>query len=161
MSAKSPYDFRSGPDLPIRHIGLSLGLGPQDPRGPPANCGTHSVNCRYVISSTIIRQNFILQLFVKFSFFHVFRFRVDNARVFQRISINLNMTVGQATCRLLRRLSQCTLAASCFVTYESGERTCDCLCLQCTYSKLKSWTADISCVYYTLCRASSIILQQK
>jgi len=69
MSAKSPYDFRSGPDLPIRHIGLSLGLGPQDPRGPPANCGTHRVNCRYVISSTIIRQNFMLELFVNLVFF--------------------------------------------------------------------------------------------
>jgi len=27
------------PDLPIGYIGLSL--GPQDPRGPPTNCGTH------------------------------------------------------------------------------------------------------------------------
>jgi len=80
--------------------------------GPPANCGTHRVNCRNVISSTIISQNFMLELFVKFIFFHVFRFRVDNARVFQRISINLNMTVGQAACRLLRRYTQCTLAAS-------------------------------------------------
>ena len=30
----------SGPDLPIGYVGLSL--GPQDPRGPPTNCGTHS-----------------------------------------------------------------------------------------------------------------------
>ena len=29
-----------GPDMPIGYIGLSL--GPQDPRGPPANCGAHS-----------------------------------------------------------------------------------------------------------------------
>jgi len=29
-------------DLPIGYIGLSL--GPQDPRGPPKNCGTHRVN---------------------------------------------------------------------------------------------------------------------
>jgi len=37
----------AGPDLPIDYIGLSL--GPQDPKGPPTNCGTHSVNCRYMI----------------------------------------------------------------------------------------------------------------
>jgi len=36
--------IQAGPDLPIGYIGLSL--GPQDPRGPPANCGTHRVNCR-------------------------------------------------------------------------------------------------------------------
>ena len=29
-----------GPDLPIGYVGLSL--GPQDPRGPPTNFGTHS-----------------------------------------------------------------------------------------------------------------------
>jgi len=48
---------RLGSDLPIGYIGLSL--GPQDTRGPPANCGTHRVNWRYMISSTIIRQNFM------------------------------------------------------------------------------------------------------
>jgi len=29
------------------------------------------------------------------------RFRVDNAGVFQRVVMNLNITVGQAACRLL------------------------------------------------------------
>jgi len=72
------------------------------------------------------------QLFVKFSLFHLFRSLVDNARVFQRVSMNLYMTIGQAACPLLCRYSQCTLAASCIfwivpiVTCESGERTCDC-----------------------------------
>jgi len=33
------YQRRAVPDLPIGNIGLSL--GPQDPRGPPTNCGTH------------------------------------------------------------------------------------------------------------------------
>ena len=47
----------AGPDLPIGYIGLSL--GPQDPRGPPGNCGTLRINCRYIISSTIIRQKFM------------------------------------------------------------------------------------------------------
>jgi len=32
-------------------------------------------------------------------FIHLIRFCVDNARVFRRISMNLNMTVGQAACR--------------------------------------------------------------
>jgi len=36
---------------------------------------------------------------MKFSFIHLITFRVDNARVLQRVSINLNMTVGQAVCR--------------------------------------------------------------
>jgi len=30
----------------------------------------------------------------------LFNFRGDNARVFQRVSMNFNMTVGQAACRL-------------------------------------------------------------
>jgi len=34
------------PDLPIGYIGLSL--GPQDPRGPQPNCGTHRVNGRHM-----------------------------------------------------------------------------------------------------------------
>jgi len=38
------------PDLSIGYIGWSP--GPQDPTGPPANYGTHRVNCRYKISST-------------------------------------------------------------------------------------------------------------
>ena len=45
------------PDLPRGYIALSL--GPQDPRGPLAKCSTHRVNCRYMIRSTIIRQNFM------------------------------------------------------------------------------------------------------
>ena len=57
-----------------------------------------------MINSTIIRQKFMPYLFVKFSFFSPFRFRVDNARVFQRASMNVNVTVRQAACRLLCRL---------------------------------------------------------
>jgi len=49
---------QAGPDLAIGYIGLSL--EPQDPREPPSNFGTHRLNCRYVISSTIIPQNFML-----------------------------------------------------------------------------------------------------
>jgi len=33
-------------------------------------------------------------------FIHLIRFCVDNARVFQQVFMNLNMTVGQAACRL-------------------------------------------------------------
>jgi len=60
-----------------------------------------------------IHEKFMSGLFMKLSFIHPFRFRGDNARVFQQISMNLNMTVGQAACRLLCRYTQCTLAASC------------------------------------------------
>jgi len=36
----------SGPDLSITRL-----CRPQDPCGPPANCGTHRVSCRYCIWS--------------------------------------------------------------------------------------------------------------
>jgi len=37
---------------------------------------------------------------MKFSFIHLIRFRVDKYRVFQRVSMNLNTTVGQAVCQV-------------------------------------------------------------
>jgi len=43
-----------------------------------------------------IHEKFVSGLFMKFSFVHPFRFRGDNAIVFQQISMNLNMTIGQA-----------------------------------------------------------------
>jgi len=46
------------PDLPIGYIGLSL--GPQGPKGPPTNCGTHRVNGRYMI----IYINFVKNLYL-------------------------------------------------------------------------------------------------
>jgi len=46
-----------------------------------------------------------------FSFINLIGFRFDNARVFQRASMNLNMTVGQAACWLQCRYTQSTLAA--------------------------------------------------
>jgi len=64
----------------------------------------------------------------------------DNARVFPRVSMNLSMTVGQATCHILCRYTQSTLAASCvcwivpIATFDSIKRTCGCLCLKCTCS---------------------------
>jgi len=76
------------------------------------------------------------------NFIHLIRFRVDNARVFQRVSINLTMTAGQATWRLLCRRTESTLAVSCVcwiesvITCESGERTCGCSYLECTWSKV-------------------------
>jgi len=136
------HDWPAGLILPRGYIGLRL--EPQVPRGPPANCGTF-FNCRYMISSIA----FVKILYLHYSWivviFHSFRLRVDNARIFQRVSMNLNVTVGQAACRLLCRYrpTQCTLAASCIcwivpiVTCESGEGICDCSCLKCTSSKLK------------------------
>jgi len=38
----------------------------------------------------------------------LFNFRDDNTRVFQQVSINLNMTVGQAVCQLLCRSTRFT-----------------------------------------------------
>jgi len=59
----------------------------------------------------------------------------DNARVFQRVSMNLSMTVSQAVCQLFCRYTQSTLAASyvCWIvpiiTFDSIRRTCGCLWL--------------------------------
>jgi len=70
----------------------------------------------------------------------LFNFRGDNAREFQRVSMNINMTVGQAACQLLCRYTQSTLAATCvcwivpIVTFDSIKRTCGCSCLKCTWS---------------------------
>jgi len=46
-----------------------------------------------------------------FSFIHLIRFCVDDARVFQRVSMNVNMTIGQAACWLLCQYTQNTLTA--------------------------------------------------
>jgi len=57
-------------------------------------------------------------------FIHLIRSCADNTRVFQRVLMNLNMTIGQAACRH----TQGTLIASCFwwsmliVTCVLGER---------------------------------------
>jgi len=64
------------PDLPVGYVGLNLGP-PQDQKGPPANCGTHRLNCRCMISSINIHQNFMSSLFIKLSFFHLIRFRFE------------------------------------------------------------------------------------
>jgi len=48
LHEKEIYEgLAAGPDLPIGYIGLSL--GPQDPRWPPTNCGTHRVNGWYTV----------------------------------------------------------------------------------------------------------------
>jgi len=39
---------------------------------------------------------------MKFSFIHLIRFRVDNARVFQQVCANLSTTVGQVAWRVAR-----------------------------------------------------------
>jgi len=101
---------------PRTRVGLGyvgLCLGPQDPRRPSANCGTHGVNRRFMNTLVNFRQNFMSSLFTKLSFILLIRFRVDNARVFQRVSVHLSMTVGQAACLLLWRQTQSTLATSC------------------------------------------------
>jgi len=59
----------------VGYIGLSL--GPQDPRGPPKNCGTRRVNGRYMIIYIKHRQKFMPRNLV------LFNFRGENARVFQ------------------------------------------------------------------------------
>jgi len=83
------------------------------------------------------------------------------ARVFQRVSMNLNTTVGQAACRLFLSIYSkhvgcvlCLLNRT-IVTCASGERTCDCS-RKCTWAKLKVVLQNRA-----MCRFSSIIPQQK
>ena len=93
-------------DLPIGYS-----LGPQDPKGPPKKCGTQESMAG--ISSC--RLNFVKNVCLNYYSQNLvsFNFRGDNARVFQRVSMNLNMTVGQAACQSLCRYTQSPLAASC------------------------------------------------
>jgi len=73
----------------------------------------------------------------------LFNFRGDNARAFQRVSMNLDMTVGQAASQLFCLYTQSTLATSCvcwivpIVAYDSINRTCGCSCLKCTWAVAK------------------------
>jgi len=53
-----PHDSYPVPHLSIGYIGLSP--GPQDPKGPPKNCGTLRVNGRYIIILIKLRQKFVL-----------------------------------------------------------------------------------------------------
>jgi len=65
----------------------------------------------------------------------LFNFGGDSTRVFQRVSMNLSITVGQAACQLFGRHTQSTLAASCvgwivpIVKCDSIKRSCGCSCL--------------------------------
>ena len=98
----------SGSDLPIGYS-----LGPQDPMGPPQTV----IRIASMASVWSLRLNFVKNLCLNYYSGNLvsFNFRGDNTRVFQRVSIrvNLNMTVGQAKCQLLCRYTHSTLAASC------------------------------------------------
>jgi len=148
----------SRPDLPIGYVGLSL--GPQDPRGPPTNCGTRRGDFRYMISSTNIRQN----LFYVLIFLEIHFYSPNQLPWWQRqclpTSFHESQNDGWSSRILLCRYIQCTLAASCvcwfvsIVTYESGERTFGCSCFKCTCSKLK-----VVMQLRAICRTRRIILQ--
>ena len=87
--------------------------------------------------------------------------------VFARVSMNLNMTIGQAACQLLCRYTQSPLAASwvCWIvpiaTCDSIKRTCGCSCLKCTWSvgitdepppaKLNVKTGPLRSLYFGIC----------
>jgi len=108
-------DTAPGPDLPKGYIGLSL--GPQDPKGPPTNCGTHRVDG----GIWSFRLNFVKNVCLNYYSWNLalFNFRDDNARVFQRVSMNHNMTVGPASSQLLCRYIQQRCARVIFVESES------------------------------------------
>jgi len=99
---------------PIKHKHTTgCSLGPQDPRGPPKTV----VHIESMAGIWSFRLNFVKNVCLNYYSRNLvwFNFRGDNARVFQRVSIrvNLNMTVGQAACQLLCRYAHSTLAASC------------------------------------------------
>jgi len=123
----------SGSDLPIGYS-----LGPQDPRGLQNTV----VRIESMAGIWSCRLNFVKNVCLNYYSRNLvsFNFRGENARVFQRVSMNLNMTVGQAACQLLCRHAQSPLAASCvcwivpIATCDSIKRTCGCSCLKCTWS---------------------------
>ena len=131
-----PWSCSYVPDLLIGYIGLSL--GPQDPRGPPKTV----VRIESMAGIWSFRFNFVKHLCLNYYSRNLvlFNFRGDNASVFQRVSMNLNMTVGQAACQLLCRYTQSVLATSCvcwivpIVTCDSVKKSFGCSCLTCTWS---------------------------
>ena len=122
-------------DLPIGYS-----LGPQDPRGPPKTV----VRMESMAGIRSFRLNFIKNVCLNYYSQNLvsFNFRSDNTRVFQWVSIrvNLNMTVDQAACQLLCRYTHSTLAASCvcwiipIATRDSIKWTCGCSCVKCIWS---------------------------
>ena len=130
----------SGPGTETSLTPLGYSLGPQDPRGPPKTV----VRIYAMAGMWPFRLNFVKNACLDYYSRNLvsFNFRGDNARVFQRLSIwvNLNMTVGQAACQLLCRYTHITLVASCvcwivpIATCDSIKRTCGCSCLKCTWS---------------------------
>ena len=86
------------------------------------------------------RLNFVKNLCLNY---YLFNFRGDNASVFQRVSMNLNMTGGQPACQLLCRYSLLKarwLRPACVELYRllcvtlSIKRSFGCSCLKCTWS---------------------------
>jgi len=76
--------------------------------------GSHAALGRWVGHSWF-RLNFVKNLCLNYysRYLVLFNFRGDNARVFQRVFMNLKMTGGQVACQILCRYTQSTLAASC------------------------------------------------
>jgi len=85
------------------------------PRASRSKGGSNKLVC--IVNGRIwsFRLNFVKNLCLNYYSRNLvlFNFRGDNARVFQRVTINLNMTVGQAACQLLCRYTQSTLTGSC------------------------------------------------
>jgi len=67
-----------------------LSLGPQVPKGLPANCGTRGVNCWYMISLINICQNF-MSSFMKFVLFTKSDSVLISVIVIQRVPMNRNI----------------------------------------------------------------------
>jgi len=88
-------NVQSGADLPV-----GIGLKPRASRSKGGSSKLWCVQSQLPVYGQFdnYSSNFYVLIIHEIYFFHQFRFRVDNARIFQRISMNLNMTVGQATC---------------------------------------------------------------
>jgi len=88
-----------------------------------------------IILSKWFRLNFVKNLCLNYYSRNLvlINFRGDNARVFQRVSMNLNMTVGHVACQLLCRYIESTLAVLA-ESYRLLRVTCGCSCWKCTWS---------------------------
>ena len=130
-------------DCTLRRAGFTYRLYRLKPRAKiQGGLQQTVVRIEWMVGFWSFRLNFVKNLGLNYYSWNLvlLNFRGVSARVFQRISMNFNMTVGQAACQLLCRYTHSTLVSSCvcwivpIVMCDSIKRTYGCSCFECTWS---------------------------